>query len=682
MLRKLSFQTRSTRRPEPGPEGRHSSFTSVTEDVDNLGEFRANYLGSVSVEQAKGDETITSAALRVKQTNREIVKVSLEVSGTQIKVTDRSTGDVLQNSPIGNVTFCGVDPADKKQFIYVAKSTKGSLLYGHVFQVKEKAAEIARAIHHAFAASGADASTIMSAASPGSSSDAGATPTPPPRHGSANMSMRMAEPPGRHPSGASSLRVPEPPSRPSLSASPGPPSPASPSLPPPATPAPPPAAAVAGSPEAPFSETNIATYDAMYMGSVMVTEPKGMDVIVRAVEENREMFRMIQNARKKTSKRVVDGEPVTLVVHPEGLRTVEPGSGEQRFFHFIKNITFSVALQDTFAYIFRDDRVQRIDCVIFNAAPGVANNICISMQEVQRRAEAEQQRIQNPFAVTDPRREPVRGELFARQIHRADLAAVRAIGAGQFGEVYLARQALKLAAGPIQLERAVKLLRNAATPNDKNNFLREAEVMLGLQHTNLVQLVGVAVQQRPWLMVVEYMRYGDLRTVLKTMSEKRLTLHPLEQISWCMQIGAGMRFVASKRLVHMDLAARNCLLGTDNLVKISDFGLTQKMEPGKDHLVLRETLRLPIKWLALECVADKIFSEASDVWAFGVTAWEVFRLSCHVSVALFRHEAAIYSLMYMQFICSYCEHTHVYVSCQNMHFLILFAKYRLLLQQP
>ena len=56
----------------------------------------------------------------------------------------------------------GLARADKKQFIYVAKSTKGSLLYGHVFQVKEKAAEVARAIHHAFVAfGGADASSLQ-----------------------------------------------------------------------------------------------------------------------------------------------------------------------------------------------------------------------------------------------------------------------------------------------------------------------------------------------------------------------------------------------------------------------------------------------------------------------------------------------------------------------------------------
>lgn len=39
----------------------------------------------------------------------------------------------------------------------------------------------------------------------------------------------------------------------------------------------------------------------------------------------------------------------------------------------------------------------------------------------------------------------------------------------------------------------------------QSEFLREAEIMLHFNHPNLVTLIGVAVQQRPWLCVLEYM---------------------------------------------------------------------------------------------------------------------------------------------------------------------------------
>lgn len=79
---------------------------------------------------------------------------------------------------------------------------------------------------------------------------------------------------------------------------------------------------------------------------------------------------------------------------------------------------------------------------------------------------------------------------------------------GQFGEVYLALQAVKPGSGEDggdSWRRAVKMLRNSATTADKTEFLREAETMLTFDHPNLVRLIGVAVQQRPWLTVIEYM---------------------------------------------------------------------------------------------------------------------------------------------------------------------------------
>ena len=36
-------------------------------------------------------------------------------------------------------------------------------------------------------------------------------------------------------------------------------------------------------------------------------------------------------------------------------------------------------------------------------------------------------------------------------------------------------------------------------------------------------------------------------------------------------------------------------------------------------------MRLPIKWLAPECMEDRYFSEGSDVWAYGVVLWEVLK---------------------------------------------------------
>jgi serine/threonine protein kinase len=124
--------------------------------------------------------------------------------------------------------------------------------------------------------------------------------------------------------------------------------------------------------------------------------------------------------------------------------------------------------------------------------------------------------------------------------------------------------------------RAVKRLRGAATSDDRKEFLREAELMLDFDHQNLVRLIGVAVQQKPWLVVLEYMRvcrasvvslrinvhnksmmfgyyvslqYGDLRGVVRACKERKIVLSFLEQLKFCVQIAAGMAYLAGLNLL-------------------------------------------------------------------------------------------------------------------------------------
>ena len=87
--------------------------------------------------------------------------------------------------------------------------------------------------------------------------------------------------------------------------------------------------------------------------------------------------------------------------------------------------------------------------------------------------------------------------------------------------------------------------------------------------------------------------------------------------------------------MHREIAARNVLVYEGNHLKLNDFSLAPKLTAGAQSWKMDRVGRLPIRYMPPEAFTEQTFSQASDVWSFGVLQWEMMTcasLSSHRNV--------------------------------------------------
>ena len=193
-----------------------------------------------------------------------------------------------------------------------------------------------------------------------------------------------------------------------------------------------------------------------------------------------------------------------------------------------------------------------------------------------------------------------------------DYELIGKINKGGIAEIHKARHRGNgtLYALRIMLPQIPKTARNVRL------FVGGAEIVKSLDHPNLVKVLDVVLSKEMPYVVMEYVEGNNLKHCL-IHHDSRVQEGAVDIL---MRIAQGLHFLHTCHILHRDIKPENILISDRTDVKIADFSLA--VRKGKDQVSSR-SISGSRSYIAPERILLKRYDERSDIYSFGITAYEL-----------------------------------------------------------
>jgi serine/threonine-protein kinase len=203
---------------------------------------------------------------------------------------------------------------------------------------------------------------------------------------------------------------------------------------------------------------------------------------------------------------------------------------------------------------------------------------------------------------------------------------VEYLAEGGMGAIYLGK---KLGVDGFEKEVVLKQLLPEFTREPKfiDLFLREARLSAALDHANIVRTVDLVNAGDDYFMVMEYVRGGDLRTLMRRARRRHRTFSPQAAVFIGHEILEALAYAHGKsapdgrplNLIHRDVSPSNILLSGAGEVKLTDFGIAK----ASTHRSVFYKVKGKVGYMSPEQARGEGVDRRADLFSLAVVMWEV-----------------------------------------------------------
>jgi serine/threonine protein kinase len=187
----------------------------------------------------------------------------------------------------------------------------------------------------------------------------------------------------------------------------------------------------------------------------------------------------------------------------------------------------------------------------------------------------------------------------------------RLLGKGGMGDVYLAERA----DGEVEHKAAIKFLRGGSLlPSLRSRFLRERQILAGLNHPGIARLLDVGHKNGHPYLVMEYVPGARI-------DEYAAQHEPLEILELFLKVCEAVSYAHRNLVIHRDLKPSNIIIDANDQPKLLDFGIAKILDAPEDTRTLDRMLTPD--YASPEQLRGDPQTTATDIYSLGAVLYKL-----------------------------------------------------------